>query len=584
MLSKIKNAFTISKDDENVVNNYTKEYVKRTGIMFSLIVLILMTFIATSIALTSSFIASTGSWFITLIAILSLFLSVKNKPRVGSSILIIIMVVVALMPAYFAIASQNLQRMLTGNLVMLIALIIPAGIIINKYLSIIIAALGLIHVSIVSVLSGGGVDFFLKSFPILAEGFLIAGVFIYYSTYLQEKMQAIIQEYNEQLEDKVKERTEELNVANDELKAKNDQMMKDLEMAERVQLSIIPKDTDFPHLKELAFGSNYKSMESIGGDIYDVIRVGRNGYGFLMADVSGHGVPAALITTMAKVSFNAKSKWGKTTAEICTDVNQEMFQFIGDLDFYLTAYYAILDLESGELQYTNCGHHPAILFRADSDKIENLDTKGFFIGAFDGGEYGYGEVTMQEGDRLLMFTDGIIEARNSAREFYGYERLMDYVKRSEGRSTKQFVEGLREDIEAFCGEEPPDDDRAILFIEFVSRVESDKSIEEALHIEAQDFTDHGEEQKKFEYIELYKQAMDHISKKDYEKAIELLMPLKDTGFYTPKVLNAIGISYYKMGRLEEAYKLLKSAIEHDTENQTFKKNLSIVKKKLDSED
>lgn len=142
------------------------------------------------------------------------------------------------------------------------------------------------------------------------------------------KMTSEIKQYSENLEELVSQRTTELKNANDELKKINLEMIKELKMAQRVQLSLIPKDNDFPQVSQMAFGSNYTSMESIGGDIYDVFQIDAQHYGFLMADVSGHGVPAALITTMAKVSFTNNSKRTLKPHEVCEHVNKEIYKFI----------------------------------------------------------------------------------------------------------------------------------------------------------------------------------------------------------------------------------------------------------------
>lgn len=289
------------------------------------------------------------------------------------------------------------------------------------------------------------------------------------------KLYEQLEDYSKNLEKKVEERTyelneanKELNVTNNELSKKNKIMERELEMAKRVQEGIIPTEEEFPKRNELKMAAHYSAMESVGGDLYDIIRIGRNSYGFLMADVSGHGVPSALITTMAKVSFTSNSGYGIASGDIFKAVNTEMFNFIGDLEYYLTAYYCIIDLETGVLQYSNAGHHPAVLYRAETKSIEQLDTSGFLVGAFDGVDYESKSIELKNGDRILLFTDGIIEARNRNGEFYEYERFMDYVNKNSHLSPKEFITNLVADVETFCDGEPPDDDRTILYFEFVS--------------------------------------------------------------------------------------------------------------------
>ena len=401
-----------------------------------------------------------------------------------------------------------------------------------------------------------------------------------------EKQNEQIQKYNESLEQMVAKRTEELNEANKVLSQRNEQMKRELEMAERVQRSIIPDEMDFPKRKELTFGSNYSSMESIGGDLYDVIRVGRNAYGMLMVDVSGHGVPAALITTMAKVSFNSHTSWNIPTGKTCKSVNEEIYRFIGDLEHYLTAYYGILNLEDGYFSFTNAGHHPAILYRTDTGKIESLDTIGFFIGAFEDVEYGTGRVEINPGDRLLLFTDGIIEARNENNEFYSYERLYDFIIHNSDLPTKEFVDKLINNVKEYCGNQPQDDDRAILCIEMVSKISPEKTPEEMLNIEARKIEAEAEKDKK-EYEEAeflknnYGKAIELIKLKKYDEALVILEELLDKHPDNPKILHSLGVAYFKSGNLEKAKQVLEDALQKDRSNEVLRKNLTIVMRKLD---
>ncbi len=292
-----------------------------------------------------------------------------------------------------------------------------------------------------------------------------------------------LKDYNMHLGEMVEKRTEQLKKAHDELKERNDQMLSDLQMARSVQLNIIPKDKDFPKRKELQFGYKYSSMESVGGDLYDVIHLDKNRYGFLIADVSGHGVPAALITSMAKVSFSSNSNIRMSTADVCSKVNNELCSLIGNLTYFISAYYCTIDLESGELEYTNGGHHPALLLPTNEKKIRKLDTDGFVLGSFEDIDFENKKILLNEGDRILLFTDGIIEARNEDTNIYGYKRLMKFIHNNYYLSPEEFVNMLGNDIDKHCGKRPQDDDRAILCIEFKSKIGNGKSLEEALSVE-----------------------------------------------------------------------------------------------------
>ncbi|OHD54224.1 MAG: hypothetical protein A2Y33_13045 [Spirochaetes bacterium GWF1_51_8] len=278
---------------------------------------------------------------------------------------------------------------------------------------------------------------------------------------------------NEQFEEMVEKRSQDNRKSTKSIRKVYETLIEELEMARRIQQNLLPSSRDFSERHEFRVGSRYISMESLGGDLYDIIRVGRNGYGFLIADVSGHGVAAALITTMLKVSFNDNSGWGKDTADIVKTVNTEMTRLIGDLHYFVTAFYGTLNLESAEFRYTNAGHHPVILFKPASGEVNYLQTEGSIIGIFPAANYGSKTIYLDEGDRLIFFTDGVIESRDAQGELYGMDRLIDFVKRYSHIPPREFVDMLVEDVNGFTRNLPAEDDRALLYIEFVKKIGDD---------------------------------------------------------------------------------------------------------------
>ncbi len=293
---------------------------------------------------------------------------------------------------------------------------------------------------------------------------------------LIEEEEALIRfttELNEQtmsigkIEKELEHKNELLNNANEELTLLNANLFEELKMAKRVQENIIPDETKFPKRREISLSSEYLSMETIGGDLYDVIKIKNNLYGFLIADVSGHGIPAALITTMAKVSFTTYSQKEIPPDEVCKNVNRDFMDLIGDLVYYLTAYYGVLDLETGLFQYTNAGHHAALHYIKRTGEIKKLDSQGNLIGAYPFDvEFGTNQTILEDGDRVLLFTDGIVEAKDPFDQLYGYGRLYEYIYKNSYLQPKEFVKGLIRSVDAFCDGRPPDDDRAILYFEF----------------------------------------------------------------------------------------------------------------------
>lgn len=276
----------------------------------------------------------------------------------------------------------------------------------------------------------------------------------------------------DELDKKVQQRTEELNKANSTLKlsnqkmeAINKEMQRELKVASSIQTSMIPKE--FPKYPNVKLGAVWQSMTEVSGDYYDVIPIpSKKKIGFLVADVSGHGVPAALITTMAKVSFGSHSQTAKNTAEVCDHANKEIYESLGDIGFYLTAFFGIFDARTNELMFTNAGHQMSIWQHAKTGELELITSPGFFIGSFDEVEYGYNTITLEKGDKVMFFTDGIVEARRDPDgEFYEEERLNEFFHKNKDLHADEFAKKLFEEVEEFCNGRPPNDDRTIMVIE-----------------------------------------------------------------------------------------------------------------------
>jgi serine phosphatase RsbU (regulator of sigma subunit) len=280
-------------------------------------------------------------------------------------------------------------------------------------------------------------------------------------------------EFLEKEDRRHRQRSDELMQAYNAMQGQQDEMNRELAMARSIQLRLLPMPAELPDRPEVACGGFYDSMRNVGGDLYDIIRVGLNSYGLLIADVSGHGVPAALITALVKISFRTKIRWGVSTAEVCRRVNEELQPLLSDLDFYVTAFFLIVDLEAGEVEYTNCGHHPALLLRVSEDEPVPLDTPGRFLGAFDDAEYVSERLTLEAQDLILAYTDGIIESRNLMDEEYGYDRLISCLLETGIDHPARLVESVRRDLDGFCMGAEARDDRTMAAIQFLARAAPD---------------------------------------------------------------------------------------------------------------
>lgn len=242
---------------------------------------------------------------------------------------------------------------------------------------------------------------------------------------------------------------------------------KELRMAKRVQGKLIPRLEDFEARPELSFAGYYAAKGNVGGDIYDIIRIGKNVYGFLIADVAGHGVDAAFIMIMVKLSFQYKARWGVSSSQVMKEANGELLRVMGGLDHYVAACFCILDLESGLFQYTNAGHLPPLLF-GKSGEIEKLGESGSFLGVSDKMHYESGERVLLPGERILFFTDGIIEARDKHKKEYGSERLESSIRGNRQKNPEDFVDTLVREVGRFTQGTAQHDDQAMLVVDFRS--------------------------------------------------------------------------------------------------------------------
>lgn len=276
-----------------------------------------------------------------------------------------------------------------------------------------------------------------------------------------------IRDYQHNLERKVEERTAELTRANEALHAKDQLIQMELDFAAEIQKGIIPAQID--EWNGLRFYGFYRPMEKVSGDYYDVFPTQGGRLGVLMADVSGHGVPAALITTMAKVAFARAAANTSSPAKTFAEVNHQLLGLVTTQD-YLTAFYLTID-ETHHFYYSNASHQPAKIVRAAAQqepvRVESLDTGGLFIAALPEADESYEEkeARLYAGDRLFLYTDGLIEIRNRDDEEFGAERFEALLVRASELPAEQVVPFIIEEVFRFADGRKPNDDISLLLVD-----------------------------------------------------------------------------------------------------------------------
>ncbi|HNW28108.1 MAG TPA: SpoIIE family protein phosphatase [Spirochaetota bacterium] len=248
-----------------------------------------------------------------------------------------------------------------------------------------------------------------------------------------------------------------------ELYEKNIQIKKELDIAKRIQQFIIPKN--FSLVPYPRVSGCYLPIEDIGGDFYDCYSLPDEKYGFLIADVTGHGIPAALVMSMAKMIFSIYSSRYGSTHELFGSVNEQMTGLLLDTQ-YITAFFVIYDSKSKTLLYSNAGHTRALYYRAAKKQVVALDTKGFFIGLAKDTVYEEKKHPVEPGDKLLLYTDGISELKNYNGEEFGENRLAKFMSEHNTVTGDSFCKALLDEVKSFSPLENRLDDIAFLNIEF----------------------------------------------------------------------------------------------------------------------
>ena len=216
----------------------------------------------------------------------------------------------------------------------------------------------------------------------------------------------------------------------------------ELETARQIQSFILPQE--MPLQQSLEITARYVPMATMAGDFYDFIRIDEKRLGILVADVSGHGVPASLIASMVKIAFVSQTPHASDPARVLTGVNRILCgKFESD---FVTAGYLYIDTGQQTASYAAAGHPPLLLWRQAEQKISEFRTKGIILGQFEGAHYEAVALSYDRGDRFFLYTDGIVEATNMAGEIFGWERLKSSIATGSGHPSNKFVDKLIEDI------------------------------------------------------------------------------------------------------------------------------------------
>ncbi|RME93162.1 MAG: hypothetical protein D6767_01605, partial [Candidatus Hydrogenedentota bacterium] len=266
------------------------------------------------------------------------------------------------------------------------------------------------------------------------------------------------------LEVKVRERTEELRDAIFKLQERNKQHEKDLRLARVIQMNLLPDQPE--NLEGLRFVAHYLPMDDLGGDFYDIFPFSQTKTGFLLTDVAGHGVAAALVSMMLKLAFTSEAKNDKLPAEVLTQVNDSMMSHLTTGEFF-TCVYGVLDRAKQSFIYASGGHLPVLHYKKRDHQIYELENTGPIMGFRRGVEFENKEIKVQEGDRLIFYTDGVIEARNAREDEFGLDRLKETLLKYSESPLDRSVQALMRELYSYSGDWTVQDDFTLFIVEIV---------------------------------------------------------------------------------------------------------------------
>jgi sigma-B regulation protein RsbU (phosphoserine phosphatase) len=238
------------------------------------------------------------------------------------------------------------------------------------------------------------------------------------------------------------------------------EIQKELELARRIQLSLLP--ASFPESNSFRIAARYVPMNAVAGDLYEVLAADESHVALMIADVSGHGVPAALIASMVKMAAISQRDYAPHPARLLGGMNRAL---CGNTQGqFVTAACVYLDAAKRELRYAAAGH-PSML-RLRNGGVTEIAENGLLLAAVEDVSYSDRTVPLERGDRLLLYTDGLIEARNTAGELFGEKSLMATLERSAAMLPEEAADQIIASVQRWAPVQ--DDDLTVLVCDVLS--------------------------------------------------------------------------------------------------------------------
>lgn len=257
----------------------------------------------------------------------------------------------------------------------------------------------------------------------------------------------------------------------------------EMDIARQVQTAILPQS--IPQVKGLDVYAESTPALEVGGDFFDVLERSQDSLVFALGDVTGKGMPAALLMSMTHTIIKSASRNMPFDRphQVLNRLNHDMSADFSSVSMFTTVILGLLDCQTGTLHFSNAGQSPIYYVPAQGEPVL-LEAQDIPVGILDTYEYSTQTLHLSQGDLFIAASDGFPESRNPAGEMYGYERMKSVLQAARQLPTKQMAEALQADVNAFCGTHPQDDDRTIVIIKFTKPNETIKMPNEKVTVNA----------------------------------------------------------------------------------------------------
>lgn len=240
----------------------------------------------------------------------------------------------------------------------------------------------------------------------------------------------------------------------------------ELAFAKAIQHSALPSVfPPYPNRKEFDISATMHTAKEVGGDFYDFYFVDEDTLAFLVADVSGKGIPAAMFMMTSKTLLKSYAESGMSVEEVFTVANEKLCEG-NDAGMFVTAWMGLLNTKTGLVTFANAGHNPPLVKHADGSFSYLKTRAGFVLAGMEGIRYRKNEYQLEKGDIIYLYTDGVTEAMNAENELYGENRLPEVLNKNAASDTQTICDAVKADVDLFVGEAPQFDDITMLCLKF----------------------------------------------------------------------------------------------------------------------